>query len=155
MKALKRSVIKEELLMLTGDYKLAIVLYQMIYWSQCVRVFDKFIAEEKKWDEDSDMELTQGWFFKTAKELAEDTLTYVAPASIRRYVKKMVGAGWVEERNNPSIKWDHTKQYRVNLVKIQKDLNQIGLYLDGYKVEIPYPTEDHKVDEMSLPFDTR
>ncbi|MGJ9384232.1 transcriptional regulator, partial [Salipaludibacillus sp. CF4.18] len=136
MRGFKRSVIKEELVVLTGDYKMAIVLNQMIYLSQCNRDFDKFIAAEKKWNENSDMELTQGWFFKTAKELAEDTLTNMAPSSIRRYVKKVIDAGWVEERNNPRMKWDHTKQYRVNLVKIQKDLTQIGLYLEGYNNNI-------------------
>ncbi|RKL68066.1 hypothetical protein CR203_06100 [Salipaludibacillus neizhouensis] len=139
MRGFKRSVIKEELVRLTGDYKSAIVLNQIIYWSEYNRDFDKFITAEKKWNEDSDMELTQGWFFKTAKELAEDTLINTDPSSIRRYVKKLVDAGWVEERNNPKMKWDHTKQYRVNLVKIQKDLTQMGLYLEGYnnKTDIP------------------
>ncbi|WP_223292256.1 helix-turn-helix domain-containing protein [Salipaludibacillus neizhouensis] len=146
MKGFKRSVIKEELLMLTGDYKLAIMLNQMIYWSQCVRDFDKFIAEEKKRNEDYELELTHGWFYKTANELAQDTLTAMAPSSIRRYLKKLLEAGWVEERGNPKIKWDRTKQYRVNLVKIQQDLNRIGLYLEGYKTDIPVPAEELDLD---------
>lgn len=85
----------------------------------------------------------------------------MAPSSIRCYVKKLIEAGWVDERNNPKMKWDHTKQYRVNLVKIQKDLNQVGLYLEGYKINIPYPTDDQnpsletskELDEETLPFD--
>jgi len=116
MRGFKRSVIKEELLELTGDYKLAIVLNQMIYWSQCVKDFDRFIAEEKKRNDQSDMQLTHGWFYKTASELAEDTMTNMAPSSIRRYLTKLLEAGWLEERSNQRIKWDRTKQYRVNLI---------------------------------------
>ncbi|WP_416150705.1 conserved phage C-terminal domain-containing protein [Salipaludibacillus sp. HK11] len=141
MRGFKRSVIKEELLELTGDYKLAIVLNQMIYWSQCVRDFDRFIAEEKKRNEQSEMELTHGWFYKTASELAEDTLTNMAPSSIRRYLAKLIEAGWLDERSNQKMKWDRTKQFRVNLIKIQKDLNHIGLYLEGYKMPIPSTPE--------------
>lgn len=29
-------------------------------------------------------------------------------------------------------------------MKIQKDLTQIGLYLEGYKIDIPYPTENQE-----------
>lgn len=130
MSEFKKSVIKEELLVLTGDYKLAIFLNEMIYWSQWASEFDQIISTEKKSNEDSDSEQSQGWFSKTAKELAENTLTNMAPSSIRRHVKKLVNADWVEERNNPRLKWDHTKQYRVNLVKIQEDLKRIGLYLE-------------------------
>ncbi|PYZ95348.1 hypothetical protein CR194_04995 [Salipaludibacillus keqinensis] len=91
-------------------------------------------------------------------------MTNMAPSSIRRYLAKLINAGWIDQRSNPKIKWDRTKQYRVNLIQIQKDLNQIGLYLEGYKVEIPLevdPAEDdqdliqHEANEVSneeLPF---
>jgi len=93
MTGFKRSVIKEELVALTGDYKQAIVLNQMIYWSKYVKTFDKFLAEENKRNENSDLELTQGWFFKTAEQFAENTLTNMAPSSIRRYVKMLIESG--------------------------------------------------------------
>lgn len=143
MTGFKRSVIKEELVALTGgDYKLAIVPNQMIYWSKYVKTFDQFLAEENKRNENSDLELTQGWFFKTAEQIAENTLTNMAPSSIRRYVKMLIESGQVDERNNPNTKWDQTKQYRVNLVKIQKDLNRIGLYLESYQIDSRFLTEE-------------
>ena len=65
LKKLNRVVIKEELVQLTGDFKLAIILNQMIYWSERVKDFDKFIAEEKqryeREDKASDLELQNGW----------------------------------------------------------------------------------------------
>ena len=45
MKKLRRVVIKEELVALTGSVDAAIVLNQMIYWSERVKDFDDFIAE--------------------------------------------------------------------------------------------------------------
>jgi len=45
---LKRVVIKEELVALTGDYIKAILLNQFLYWSERVEDFDLFILEEQQ-----------------------------------------------------------------------------------------------------------
>ena len=45
---LKRAVIKEELVELTGDFKKAVILNQLIYWSERVDDFHDFIKEENK-----------------------------------------------------------------------------------------------------------
>src|SRR5437764_2707614 len=87
MSKLKRAIIKEELLTLTGDFKKAVILNQMIYWSERVADFDRFIEEEKKrasyamgTDERQQAELTerlplsQGWIYKSAEELSEETM---------------------------------------------------------------------------------
>ncbi|PYZ92588.1 hypothetical protein CR194_13030 [Salipaludibacillus keqinensis] len=149
MSVLKRVVIKEELVKLTGNYKAALILNQMIYWSQHVRDFDLFIAEEKKRVEDPKREAKHGWFFKTAQELGEETLTYFASTSIRRYMRRLVEAGWLEERCNPKHKWDRTTQYRVHLINIQKDLHELGEQLDNYKVDLSFlttATSDEQID---------
>ncbi len=136
MRKPKRSVIKEELLALTGDFKLALVLNQMIYWSQYIGDFDRFvIEEERRRNEDFGIELLNGWIYKKAEKLVEDTMMTVSSKAMRRYLKALVDAGWLDERNNPHHNWDHTKQYRVNLVNIQTDLFRRGYYLDGYKVD--------------------
>ena len=46
MKKLKRAVIKEELLILTGHFLEALILNQFLYWSERVRDLDVFILEE-------------------------------------------------------------------------------------------------------------
>lgn len=45
MRKLKRAVIKEELVELTGDFKEAVVLNQLIFWSERVKDSDQFIHE--------------------------------------------------------------------------------------------------------------
>ena len=144
MKKLKRSVIKEELVELTGDFKLAIVLGQMIYWSEKVKDIDAYIVEEKerymKFGTDEDdipsMELSNGWIYKKAEELSDETMIGVKPKAMRSYLKALVDEGWLDQRRNPRIKMDRVLQYRVNIAKIQKDLLALGYCLDGYGINL-------------------
>ena len=48
LKKLKRVVIKEELVVLTGDFRCAILLNQFIYWSERTADAAKFLKEERK-----------------------------------------------------------------------------------------------------------
>lgn len=142
MRKLKRVTIKEEFVALTGDPIKAILLNQFIYWSERVADFDAFIDEEKTRAEQSGlsvtMEATNGWIYKTAEELSKETMLNISQATILRHVKFLVVNDWLDERNNPVHKWDRTKQYRVNLLKIHKDLVEIGYALQDYKIELPF-----------------
>jgi DnaD/phage-associated family protein len=140
----KKVIIKEELVELTGDYKLAIVLNQMIYWSERVSDFDSFIQEEKErmesQSEDASSLVSQnGWIYKKADELAFECMITNSEATMRRYLDKLVQNNWLATRRNPKYKWDKTLQYRVNLQKIQVDLFKLGYFLEGYKFELPIP----------------
>lgn len=139
MEKLKRAVIKEELVALTGDYTDAIILNQFIYWSERTKDFDKFIDEEKKRYQNEGIDIiinpTNGWMYKKSEELADETMINLAPANMRNRIKKLIDKGWIEERRNPYIKWDKTLQYRVNLIQIAKDLFDLGYILQGYKVD--------------------
>ncbi|MDQ0257143.1 hypothetical protein J2S74_004589 [Evansella vedderi] len=54
----------------------------------------------------------------------------------QRGISKLVDNGWLDERKNPAIGWDHTKQYRVNLIKLQRDLLEKGYVLQDYKINL-------------------
>ncbi len=135
---LKRSVIKEELVKLTGDFTKAIILNQFIYWSERVTDFDRFIEEEKRRcandGQEATITLNEGWIYKTAEELAEETMLGKAPSNMRVHITYLVKHGWILERTNPIHKWDRTKQYRVNISKLQMDLNALGYALEGYQL---------------------
>ena len=47
LRKLKRVVIKEEIVAITGDTNLAIVLGQLMYWQERVNDYDKYIDEEE------------------------------------------------------------------------------------------------------------
>jgi hypothetical protein len=70
-----------------------------------------------------------GWFYKRAEELSEETMMGVKPKAMREYVKHLVEKGWVFEQRNPKDKMDRTLNYRVNLVKIHHDLDELGYSL--------------------------
>lgn len=141
MEKLKRVVIKEELVALTGNYVDAILLQQFIYWSERTRDVDRYIKEEKercqRYGEDAVIiEKSHGWIYKSAEELSSETMIGLSPSSIRRHIKDLINKGWLNNRNNPKFKWDRTIQYRVDMIKIQNDLLTIGYALEGYKVDI-------------------
>ena len=138
MKPLKRVVIKEELVELTGDFRPALILNQFIYWIERMYDTDKYIREENeralKHDLEVSMEESKGWIYKTAEELNNELMIGMSKATIGKYIKQLVEAGYLSQRRNPKYKWDKTLQYRVDLYKIQKDLAKLGYALEGYKL---------------------
>ena len=138
MKPLKRVVIKEELVELTGDFRPALILNQFIYWSERMYDADKYIMEEKeralKEDLVVNIDESKGWIYKTAEELSEEIMTGMSKSTVGRYIKQLVEKGYLIQRRNPKYKWDKTYQYRVNLYKIQLDLGKMGYVHEGYKL---------------------
>ena len=138
MKPLKRVVIKEELVALTGDFRPALILNQFIYWIERMYDTDKYILEEKERALKEDMEIniieSKGWIYKTAEELNDELMIGMSIPTIRKYIKQLVEAGYLHQRKNPKYNWDKTLQYRVNLYKVQLDLAKLGYALEGYKL---------------------
>ncbi|MHB1681928.1 MAG: DnaD domain protein [Bacilli bacterium] len=131
-----RVVVKEELVLLTGDLFKAIILNQFIYWSQRVRDFDRFLGEEnarmKQGGQSANVSLMNGWIYKSAEELNQETFLGVSPQTIGRHVQTLIDRGYLLWRHNPDHGWDRTKQYRVDYVVVQKDLLKLGCALDGF-----------------------
>ncbi len=135
-KPLKRAIIKEEYVALTGNVASAVILAQFEYWARRTRDFDRFIQEERQRAETEGLKVgieeTHGWVYKTADELADETMLGLHRTTIRKHLAHLVEHGWIEERENPRYKWDRTKQYRFNIAKVASDLEAIGYHLDGW-----------------------
>ncbi|MCQ4925055.1 hypothetical protein NE686_18280 [Tissierella carlieri] len=141
MNKLKRAVVKEEFVALTGDLEKAIILNQFIYWSERINDFDKFIEEEKKrrekeGTEEVNISFQNGWIYKDMEELKEEIMFTCSISTMSRKLNDLVKEGWIHRRNNPDFKWDKRYQYRVDLSKISSDLFKIGYILQDYKVNI-------------------
>jgi DNA-binding transcriptional ArsR family regulator len=138
MKKLKRAVIKEELVELTGDFRPALILNQFIYWIERMYDTDKYILEEKeralKHEIEVSIDESKGWVYKTAEDLNEELMIGMSVPTIRKYIKQLVEQGYLVQRKNPKYKWDKTMQYRVDLYKIQLDLGKMGYVLEGFKL---------------------
>ena len=120
------AIIRREFVDLTGDHCSAVVLNQLLYWTQRVKDFDLFLEEERSFKPECNISSRHGWIYKTAQELSEETMLKVSPPSIQKYLKLLLEQGWVEKRVNSTDKWKDTTQYRVNLRKLQKGLHTIG-----------------------------
>jgi len=138
---LKRAVIKEEFVALTGNVIQALILNQFMYWTDRLRDFDKFIKEENerainegKFENIFENEsFKHGWIYKSAKELNEELMLGIHSNTLNRHLKSLVEKGFLEQRHNPKYKWDRTWQYRVNISKIRLELQKLGYVLQGYK----------------------
>ncbi|PTL37783.1 DnaD domain protein [Alkalicoccus saliphilus] len=122
---MKRVVLKEELAAVTGDYKLAMVLNQMMYWALRTKSASAFKQEIVQGED-----ITYGWIYKSSEELAEEMMMNVSACSMRTYLKKLVEKGFLAERSNPVQKWDKTKQYRVLWRAVEKAAEDAGFKLE-------------------------
>lgn len=137
-RSLKVSLVREELLELTKDPLTAMLLNQLLYWSQRVTDVDLFYEEEKSPQKSSSPKY--GWFYKTAYELCEEAMLCVTPVTFRRYLNSLRERGWVQTRINPQNKWDRTTQYRVSLSTLDKDLSLLGHAIPGFSPHDDFST---------------
>lgn len=160
LRKLKRVVIKEEIVAITGDTNLAIVLGQLMYWQERVNDYDQYIDEEecrcKSNGAEHDFYHTYGWIYKKASELIDECMLNVSDKSMRLYLKKLEEMGFISSRDNPHHKWDKTKQYSVNTINILKAVKQHGYTgIDGFieiqkaveagEDDIPFPAEQNNL----------
>lgn len=142
---LKRAVIKEEMVALTGDAVDALLLNHFIKCQARARHVERYIEEERaRFEAHGDrlnLPATEGWFYKKSEELSEETMLGLSKSNMRARITKLVERGWVEERDNPVIRWDKTKQYRVNIRRIDSELRALGYYLDGWLIEQIAPSK--------------
>lgn len=155
---LKRVFIKEEFVALTGNVVQAVILAQLEYWQERVYEYDEFIREERKrvaqglakrsdkpedWSP-SNLEETHGWIYKSAEQLSEETMLGLSASNMRKHLKALVENKWVLERTNPKHAWDRTKQYRLDLAQMKRDLAAIGYPLQEW--DLPADQEPHAVE---------
>lgn len=132
----KLALCRESLYALTGSYEKAVLLNQLIYWSQR-KEFDEYIFEEKRNAKSDTRICSKGWFYKTAENIADETMIKRDKSTIGRYLKSLIELGYIDQRNHPTDKSDHRYYYRVNLVKLVRDLHELG-YTLKYKVNLDF-----------------
>lgn len=139
MNKIKKVVLREDYLSICDNANEAIVLAQMIYWSERVKDADKLLQEENdhlKKEEGTERELFHGWIYKSASQLEEELMGFVSRRTITNVFKKLIEKGFLYKRRNPKLKWDRTYQYRVDLICIAKELKNNGYFLEGYSLDL-------------------
>jgi len=134
-KKLKRVVIKEEFVVLTGNFVEALLLNQFLYWSERIQDIDAFLGEENERRSSHGMEsvgLQKGWIYKKAKALKSELMIDIHLDTFKKHVESLISKGYLHRRQNPKFKWDKTYQYRVDFVRVVKDLRRFGYVLEGF-----------------------
>lgn len=130
-KSLKRALIREEFVALTGNCEKAVILNQFDYWTHRTNDIDEYIEQEiaRQVDPNAidilEKTRTNGWIYKSVKQLLDEIMLSISETTARRHLISLVKHGWLQERDNPNDKWDKRKQYRYNLAKVQKDLSDM------------------------------
>lgn len=148
VRKLKRVVIKEELVELTGDSVKSLILSQFLYWTDIMNNLD----EKKKRDIEAfekigetyeanklRKELRNGWFFKSAAEL-DDEIMISKRSTIDRKLKELIELPFIETRTPDEMaktnreKANRSTWYRIDLKILHKELKKIGYPLEGYSL---------------------
>ncbi|MDI7740597.1 hypothetical protein QMK38_01165 [Lysinibacillus fusiformis] len=149
-KLLKRAIIREELIAITGNLFEAVLLNQLIYWTQRVKDYEQFQHEETKriqsQNENNETPLF-GWIYKKADELREETMLCCNENTIRKHLKELINKGYLNQRNNSKFKWDRTYQYRLNAKKLIEDLNTLQYHLEEFEILSPNSKIEIRNDE--------
>ena len=146
------SIIRKEFVDLTGNHFSAVILNQLLYWTQRVRDFDLLLEEERSFHPECNVSPRHGWIYKTATDLNEETMLGISHPTMRKYLKQLIAQRWIDERSHPIDKWNKTTQYRVNLRKLQEDLMAIGrnlpdIYLKSFTSSLVKEAFLHKLPE--------
>lgn len=135
VRKLKRAVIREELVAITGDFIKAVLLAQFLYWAERVEDFDEYRKQENERaaaEGKEPQELSHGWIYKSAESLAEETMLGLSKSNVLKHIDALLQMGFIDRRTNPEHKMDRTYQYRVNLNAVANALEDQGYSLEGY-----------------------
>jgi hypothetical protein len=125
-------IIEKGLLLAVGCLAEAMILQMFLYWTGRLWDFDQYLHDERRRrEQEIQDELPEsGWVEKTAEDLLRDLMPGASEHAIRIHLNSLVRNGFLLERENPAYPWEHTLQYRVNFIRLQKAMARRGCPLD-------------------------
>lgn len=146
MLKLRRAVVKEEYVAITKNDSMALILNQLIYWSNKTRDSKKFIQEEQKRSITGKSNYNYGWIYKSYSELKHELMTTNSVKTIGRNLSKLIELGFIDRKKNEKYKYDKKYLYRVNILNIIKKLNEHGYEMLDYKFEFQNVVSEKQKD---------
>lgn len=138
--------IREELVAITNDYKLAIVLGQLMYDCNLHPELTVYIDEERSNRSQEKQSDTHGWIYMPAAEMCDRTLMGVAPKTMRLWFHQLAAMGFIDVRKNTIDSYDQTHEYRINLVAIE-----VAIKNEGFDLVSPLDEPAEKLNEIQKP----
>jgi len=121
------AVVRKDFFKVTNHQLTAIILNQLIYWTERRKDFLEFKEETLTKDTKE-----FGWVYKTASDLKEEVLTEQSRMSVSRALIRLEALGILDVRNDPSNHFNRALQYRVNLEKLAALVKEKGFENSKY-----------------------
>ena len=122
----RRVIVKEEIVAITGNMNLAIVLSQRLDCRK--RHNNRYVYE---YGVTFEVDGCDVWMSITANNLLDKCLLNMSDRSMRAYLNKLCDMGFIASRRNPLCKFDTKMQYMVNFDCILK-----AIIAKGYDCKI-------------------
>lgn len=135
---MKKAVLREDMMKITGDVVQALVLGQMLYWTKTLDKVNDWLFEENKRLAEADLpqhEYNYGWIWKSAKEMREDLMFAFSEDAIQRAFSSLTQTGLLMKRNNPVLKYDRKLHYRIDLLFLRRKLKESGWEMTDFILE--------------------
>lgn len=142
VRPLKRTILREEFLILTGSPLRALVLNQFLYWTGRFFEFDRIILEEKIAATQSGNQSphdflcfqNKAWFFKRMVDLKDEIMLDVSDDDLWSSVVYLIQNDWVESQKIDENDQKDTFRFCCHIQKIQQDLGQLGYVLPHFSL---------------------
>lgn len=146
---LRQVPLRADLMAVTGgDMIAALVLKQMMYWTEKLEDLDRLILEENqrlvKYGMDQ-VDYSEGWIYKSHRQMREELFNCVSEDTIGRAFSKLTSMGLFQTRRNPKFQYDRTFQYRLDLILLRRLMNDSGFVLSDFvldsenEIDLPIP----------------
>lgn len=138
----KVAVLREHFLILTGDVTEAIILNQLLYWTDIINKNDEQLIDEIEELEaqgkievakEKENSIRDGWFFKSAKMLSAEIMM-AAPSTVGKKLQSLEQKGLIQAKRTDDP--NEAKYYRVNLTALRTKLLEIGFTLKGEIIDL-------------------
>jgi hypothetical protein len=115
------AIIRKDLLAITGNKTQAMLLNQLLYWSERTRDRIPYEQEEILRAGGHDTGLTHGWIHRTMSQLGDEL--FMSAKTVARNVAQLMKAGFISAKKSTLNKWDNTTLYRVDKNAIESLLS--------------------------------
>jgi len=115
------AIIRKDLLAITGNKTQAILLNQLLYWSERTRDRIPYEQEEMLRAGGHDTGLTHGWIHRTMAQLGEEL--FMCSKTVARNIAQLMKTGIIAAKKSTLNKWDNTTLYRVDKNAIENLLS--------------------------------
>ena len=113
--------IRQELVAITEDHILALILNQFIYWIPKMNDVNSYVQEER--DQSGK---NHGWIQKSAKQLSEEIMIKKSSSTMGEYLSDLIQLGYLLVKPIPGM---NKYQYRVNLTCVIQAIEEKTNYL--------------------------